>query len=251
MLEATSDRLMMIDERSYQIRYIFRFCFILALDMRRYNFCISRARWCVLHARSVRVKSYRMFMKITHIYQNIVEFDARVFPSISCSISSSSIKCVVLNIFHFGVRVCTESIIVIMVFVSVLFHISTSSSCSVSLSPSMTTLHTSNPACIFRRQMPNRWIEMEKLFFMTDQKLNKIISLADFEITEKMYASTYQLRIWLICSNWIWKFGGIDVNRPWSRQKTPSLRSLHMLFSLKTKTISGNSWNSNRSKPVE
>lgn len=250
MLEATSDRLMMIDERSYQIRYIFRFCFILALDMRRYNFCISRARWCVLHARSVRVKSYRMFMKITHIYQNIVEFDARVFPSISCSISSSSIKCVVLNIFHFGVRVCTESIIVIMVFVSVSFHISTSSSCSLSLFLRRWLLFT-HPIRHAFSNAKYRWIETEKLFFMTDQKLNKIISLADFEITEKMYASTYQLRIWLICSNWIWKFGGIDVNRPWSRQKTPSLRSLHMLFSLKTKTISGNSWNSNRSKPVE
>lgn len=119
-LEGTSNHSMMIDERSYPTRYIFRLCFILALDMRRYivlylpcdEMCARRPGHTTVWNRWSNVyKKSRVSIKI---------FPVPVSRPISKHHRSNG---VVLNILH---SVCTESIIVIMVFVSVLFHISIS-----------------------------------------------------------------------------------------------------------------------------
>lgn len=163
------------------------------------------------------VRISNLFIKFNaFIYQNIVEFDARECVRSRVQFhhhrSHRSHKNVVFCFKHVSFLLCTESIIVIMVFVSVLFSAKVSlRRLSIQLlqmsemwcSRSWSTAHDSSRAHFSRHKNAKHRIQIEKLFFrlqtksMTDQTLNKIISI--FE-KRNFNASTYQLHIWLIRS---------------------------------------------------
>lgn len=196
---------MMIDERSYPTRYIFRLCFILALDMRRYivlylpcdEMCARRPghttvwnRWSNVYKKSrVSIKILWNLMRARGLPGSRLASDFKTSSIKWRCVEHTSLRVYRINHRNYGF-------------------------CSLSL---RSTAHNSS-----RAHFPAQ--------NMTDQKPNKIISFVDFEMgkASTFISITHLIDSFKVKSGLLWRIA--MVNRLWSVGKFCRSNTVHQQY---------------------